>query len=241
MTDSSATHQPGDVPRSEARSEPGDPVPRRGRAPRSEMASRLSRLGSALMLVVGSAAGATLATFWITSISVIALGVGIPLTLLATLLVRWFADMHRRWAADRLGEPVTRSCLPAPHDRWPVRLWTILRDPASWRDWAWLVANSITVWFTCGLSLEASSPNSASNRPMTTTAAFRPSSRTWRAEPVVFSRAGVLRGPSFSDPAVAEEPFRWQMMSSSLVHCCRRLRILLEVVGTPATTAVADR
>ncbi|KOV87549.1 hypothetical protein ADL03_06460 [Nocardia sp. NRRL S-836] len=117
------------------------------------MALRLRQLGWALMLVLGSVAGATLATVWITSISVIALGAGIPLTLLATLLVRWLADMHRRWAADRLGEPVTRFYLPAPHARWPARLWAILRDPASWRDWAWLVANSITVWFTCGLSL----------------------------------------------------------------------------------------
>lgn len=153
MTDFSASHQPDDVPRSGAHREPGEPVPRRGRALRLGMALRLSQLGWALVLVLGSAAGATLATVWITSISVVALGAGIPLTLLATLLVRWFADMHRRWAADRLGEPVTRSYLPAPHDRWPVRLWTILRDPASWRDWAWLVANSITVWFTCGLSL----------------------------------------------------------------------------------------
>ena len=34
-----------------------------------------------------------------------------------------------------------------------MRLWTILRDPATWRDWIWLVVNSITIWLSCGLSL----------------------------------------------------------------------------------------
>ncbi|MFI6785649.1 sensor domain-containing protein [Micromonospora sp. NPDC050276] len=95
-----------------------------------------------------------LATLWITSISIAALGAGIPLTLLATVLVRWFADLHRQWAADRLGEPVpARPYQPTPDAGWPVRLWTILRDPATWRDWIWLVVNSITIWLSCGLSL----------------------------------------------------------------------------------------
>lgn len=35
---------------------------------------------------------------------------------------------------------------------------------------------------------------------MTTTVASWPSSRTWRAEPAVFSRTRVPQGPSFSDP-----------------------------------------
>ena len=85
--------------------------------------------------------------------SLVVLGVGIPLTLLATALVRWFADLHRQWAAERLGEPVPRPYLPTPETGWPVQLWTILRDPATWRDWAWLVVNAVTGWFTSGLSL----------------------------------------------------------------------------------------
>ncbi|RSM39961.1 sensor histidine kinase [Actinoplanes sp. ATCC 53533] len=120
---------------------------------RAALALRMSLLGWSLVLVPGSVLGAVLATVWITSASVVALGAGIPLILLATALVRWFADLHRQWAADRLGEPVARPYLPTPDAGWPVRLWTILRDPASWRDWAWLVANSITGWFSVGLSL----------------------------------------------------------------------------------------
>ena len=68
--------------------------------------------------------------------------------------MRWFADLHRQWAAERLGEPVpARPYQPTPDAGWPVRLWTILRDPATWRDWIWLVVNSITIWLSCGLSL----------------------------------------------------------------------------------------
>lgn len=74
MIDLSATRQPDDVPPPE----PGEPVPRRVRAPRSGMALRLSQLGWALTLVLGSAAGATLATFWITSIPLVALGPEFP-------------------------------------------------------------------------------------------------------------------------------------------------------------------
>jgi len=116
-------------------------------------ALRISLLGWSLVLTAGAVLGFGLATAWITSVSLIVLGAGIPLTLLATVLVRWFADLHRRWAADRLGEPVARPYRPAPEGGWPARLGTILRDPATWRDWAWLAVNSITCWFSSGLSL----------------------------------------------------------------------------------------
>ncbi|MGI5499113.1 sensor histidine kinase [Lentzea sp. CA-135723] len=130
----------------------GAPVPRHASAWRG-VVSRLQQLGWSLVLLLGAAVGAALATLWLTSIPFIALGAGIPLTLLATVLVRWFADLHRGWAADRLGTPVDRPYLPFPRAGWPRRLGTILRDPASWRDWAWLVVNSATIWFTSGLSL----------------------------------------------------------------------------------------
>jgi len=122
-------------------------------SPRAALALRMSLLGWSLALLPGVAVTAALATLWITAVPIIALGVGIPLTLLATELVRWFADLHRRWAAERLGEPVARPYRPAPDAGWPTRLWAILRDPATWRDWAWLVVNSIIGWFSRGLPL----------------------------------------------------------------------------------------
>ncbi|MDH6114634.1 signal transduction histidine kinase [Kitasatospora sp. MAP12-15] len=150
MSHSSERPAPGGTPPSGER--PAPTAPRSGPAPRSGLALRVSLVGWSLVLLLGAVLGAGLLTLWITSVTVVALGVGIPLTLLSTALVRWFADLHRRWAADRLGEPVARPYLPPPDGGWLVRLWAILRDPASWRDWAWLVANSITGWFTYGLS-----------------------------------------------------------------------------------------
>ncbi|WP_327035248.1 sensor histidine kinase [Micromonospora ureilytica] len=153
MTDNSGTSLYGGSSPSREGSGPGR-VARSGPIPRSALAQRMSLLGWSLVLLPGAALGAVLATLWITSISVVALGAGIPLTLLATVLVRWFADLHRQWAADRLGEPVpARPYQPTPDAGWPVRLWTILRDPPTWRDWIWLVVNSITIWLSCGLSL----------------------------------------------------------------------------------------
>jgi len=146
MTHSGERHSPGGpAPRPSPASRPGS-------APRSGLALRVSLLGWSLVLLLGAVLGFGLLTLWSTSVAVVALGVGVPLTLLSTVLVRWFADLHRQWAADRLGEPVDRPYVPTPDGRWPVRLWAILRDPASWRDWAWLVVNSITGWSTYGLS-----------------------------------------------------------------------------------------
>ncbi|WP_406489191.1 sensor histidine kinase [Streptomyces phaeochromogenes] len=151
MTYSGERHSPRGTPRSGER--PGTGLgPRAGLAPHAGLALRMTLLGWSLVLLLGAVLGFGLATLWITSVAVVALGVGIPLALLSTVLVRWFADLHRQWAADRLGEPVARPYLPAPDGGWPVRLWAILRDPATWRDWAWLVANSVTGWFTYGLS-----------------------------------------------------------------------------------------
>jgi len=152
MTDSSATRLPGGAPPSGTRPVPGGHGPRHGSAPPSGLALRVSLLGWSLVLLLGTVLSTGLATLWITSVSVVALGVGIPLTLLATVLVRWFAGLHRHWAAGRLGEPMPRPYLPPPDAGWPTRLWALLRDRATWRDWAWLVVNSITGWFTCGLS-----------------------------------------------------------------------------------------
>lgn len=145
MTHTGERHFPRGTPQSGERPAPGV-------APRAGLAQRVSLLGWSLVLLLGAALGFGLLTLWITSVTVVVLLVGIPLTLLSTVLVRWFADLHRQWAADRLGEPVARPYLPTPDGGWPMRLWAILRDPATWRDWAWLVANSITGWFTYGLS-----------------------------------------------------------------------------------------
>ena len=118
----------------------------------SAVALRLRLLGESLVLAVASEAGLYLAVAWLCALSVAGIAAGIPLTLFVTVLVRWFADLHRRWAAGRLGVPVPRPYRPTPAGGWLVRMGTVLRDPATWRDFAWLLVNSVTGGLTCGLS-----------------------------------------------------------------------------------------
>jgi signal transduction histidine kinase len=119
----------------------------------SGLALRLGLLRGSVVLLGGWVLGAGLLMLWIAAVPAAAVWAGIPATLWVTGLVRRLADWHRRWAAPRLGEPVARPYMPVPDGSWLVQVRVILRDPASWRDWAWLAVNSITWWFSCGLSL----------------------------------------------------------------------------------------
>src|SRR6185437_16655770 len=94
--------------------QPSHARPGPSRPRESAVALRLGLLGQSLLLAAASTAGAYLAAAWICAVAVVGLGAGIPLTLVATVLVRWFAGLHRRWAAARLGMPVPVPYRPAP-------------------------------------------------------------------------------------------------------------------------------
>ena len=117
-----------------------------------QIRERFELLGQSVVLFLASILGLVLGCLWITGISLVTVGVGLPLSQLLTVVVRWFADRHRAWAAHRLGEPIERPYRPIPEGNWVARLQVVLRDPATWRDWAWLLVNSVTGWFTAGLS-----------------------------------------------------------------------------------------
>lgn len=119
---------------------------------RDQIALRFALLGQSLALVSASVLGLVLFCLWTTSVLIAGLGIGIPMTLLMTVLVRWLADRHREWATRRLGEPIARPYRPTPDGTWWTQLRVILRDPASWRDWLWLGCNAVLSWFTAGLS-----------------------------------------------------------------------------------------
>ncbi|MFE3502294.1 sensor histidine kinase [Kitasatospora sp. NPDC059160] len=116
-------------------------------------AGRLALLGHALLLSLASTVGAVLCCLWIAAVVLVPFGLGLPMTLLCAVAVRRFADRHRQWAARRLGAPIARPYLPTPPGNRLTQLQAVLRDPASWRDCAWLLVNSVSCWFTSGLSL----------------------------------------------------------------------------------------
>jgi signal transduction histidine kinase len=137
MTNSAPQRAPGVIP-----------LPRRGL--RAGLALRVELLGWSLALLLASAVAFALVMLWSMAAGLVLMGAGLPVTLLATVLVRWFADRHREWAGQRTGEPVPSPYLPIPEGNWLTRLSAILRDPATWRDLAWLVVDSVAGWFTAG-------------------------------------------------------------------------------------------
>ncbi len=119
---------------------------------RSRPESRLALVGWSAVLLLASVGSFALVTLWLVAVALIPLGIGIPLTLVLTPVVRWVADQRRVWAGDRLGEPVDRPYRPTPPGNQFHRLRAELGDPATWRDAAWLTVDAVIGWFTAGLS-----------------------------------------------------------------------------------------
>ncbi|MET8646440.1 sensor histidine kinase [Streptomyces sp. NPDC004096] len=129
------------------------PGPATERRLRAGLTVRLELLGWSLAFLLASLAALGLLLVWSVSVVLIPLGIGLPLAALATVLVRWFADRHRDWAGRWTGRPVTRPYyVPARRRNLVIRLRSLLKDPATWRDWAWLVLDSAAGWFTAGAS-----------------------------------------------------------------------------------------
>lgn len=125
-------------------------APALGAGIRAGLVLRVRLLGWSLVLLVASAGAFALLMLWSTAAGFVPMGAGLPVTLLATGLVRGFADRHREWAGRLTGEPVARPYVPIPEGNSLTRLRVVLKDPATWRDWAWLVVGSVAGWFTAG-------------------------------------------------------------------------------------------
>jgi signal transduction histidine kinase len=112
----------------------------------------LGLVGTSAVLLLGTPVALGLLTLWGVALVLTPLGLGIPLTLLLTGIVRWFADLHRAWAGQHLPEPVERPYRPPTSGNQLVRGWALVREPATWRDGAWLVVDAVAGWFTAGLT-----------------------------------------------------------------------------------------
>ncbi|UQX89770.1 sensor histidine kinase [Jatrophihabitans telluris] len=122
-----------------------DPPPQT-RAPHG-LGARLALVALALPLAVLAEVSIALFVIWIVGVSTLFVGVGIALLLAAMLGTRLVAGLHRQYASRVLAVPIARPYLRSAPGAGPVRrLSTVLTDPASWRDWAWLLVNA-TVGF----------------------------------------------------------------------------------------------
>lgn len=95
--------------------------------------------------------GLVLAVFFVLSLSLLVIWFGLPLLILATMIVRALAEAHRGWLAEWLGGPIPSPYRPLPPTRNVLtRSAVILGDPATWRDLSWLFINA-TVGFLLAL------------------------------------------------------------------------------------------
>src|ERR1700733_5900701 len=82
-----------------------------------------------------------LAALLVTGVVLISVWVGVPLTLWALTRMHDFANWHRTCFARLVGVEIPRPYLPVLERGWLGRLRAANRDPANWRDAAWLLVN----------------------------------------------------------------------------------------------------
>ncbi|GLZ75428.1 histidine kinase [Actinorhabdospora filicis] len=110
-------------------------------------AGRLELLGMSFMLMFSSIGGLTLGIVFVVALGLVPLYIGVLGLLAIALMTRRFADVHRVWIGRRLGIAIERPYLPLPDIGMHQRIMVMFKDPATWRDHAWLWVNG-TVGFT---------------------------------------------------------------------------------------------
>lgn len=111
---------------------------------------RFRLLWLAFVLACLGTAGLVLASVLVMLVALIPFGgAGTPLTLGALPWLRRFADWHRDMFGRLAGRGIDRPYLPEPRGRWSVRLSAAARDPAYWRDGAWLLVNGTAGVLAC--------------------------------------------------------------------------------------------
>ncbi len=111
--------------------------------PPSRPPGRLLLTGYAAAQLVLSIVMIVMFVLWVVGGVLVVVWVGIGL--LAALLpaTRWIANLHRTMAARTLGTPVPVPYRPLPPGGLLPKARTVLADPMTWRDLAWLLIGSV--------------------------------------------------------------------------------------------------
>ena len=98
-------------------------------------------------LVLGAATGAIAFSVLLVTViggSLLALTIlGLPVLLLCFWLVRATAGLDRRRAALVFGQPIASQYRRPADNAISTRLWTVVKDPQSWKDIVWLAVGSV--------------------------------------------------------------------------------------------------
>ena len=113
--------------------------------------AELHLLGRSVRLLLTSMVGVLLFSAWITVVVGAPVTIFAPLVLPVTAVVRAYADGHRREARRLTGWPM-RPRYRSPETTTPVRrVWSVVRDPQSWRDAWWCLLHGIVACITSSL------------------------------------------------------------------------------------------
>jgi hypothetical protein len=113
---------------------------------------RLHLLGRSMVLMLTSMAGVVLFVLWVTAVAVSPITLVAPLVIPVTVMVRAYANAHRRAAGRLLGQPVEADYRTPDRPGLLRRVWAIESDPASWRDTQWLLVHAVVAFTTSTLA-----------------------------------------------------------------------------------------
>jgi signal transduction histidine kinase len=112
--------------------------------PASPAAGRFRLLGwTIVLLALSLPVCLTLFVVTVVGIGTVPVTAGVALFGLGVWLTRPVADAHRLIFASVLGVPIRRPYRPLPPGHLGRKLLGYARDPATWRDLAWLLLNSV--------------------------------------------------------------------------------------------------
>ena len=99
-------------------------------------------VGSGVLSIALGVVNIPLFVLWLVALLIgLIPGVGMVTLSLMTRLVRARADLERR-RATAAGVPIARPYAPQPEQVWRRYFW-ILKDPATWRDFGWLIPGAV--------------------------------------------------------------------------------------------------
>lgn len=97
-----------------------------------------------LLLAITWPFGLALFILWTVVAALSLFAVITPLLIPLGTAIRGYANLHRRYASRVLGQPVIRGNVARAPGRTLFGKFTApLRDPMTWREWAWLLVNSV--------------------------------------------------------------------------------------------------
>ncbi|MGY2704147.1 sensor histidine kinase [Nocardioides sp. HB32] len=99
---------------------------------------RLRLTGYAVAQLVLAFVLIVLLVLWIVGGVLVVIWVGLPILAGTVVATRWVANLHREMAARTLGQPVPVPYRPLPDGGFFQRARSVLADPMTWRDLAWL-------------------------------------------------------------------------------------------------------